>query len=56
MHFIAQRIINFAVDRSAAIAVGKPIPNVGRGIGMAIGLWFITVTASVCTQQVWKTS
>jgi len=53
---LLQQIINFAEQRSAARAAGEPIPNVGRGIGMAIGLWAITVTASICTHQVWKTS
>ncbi|KAG0693348.1 ABC protein [Suillus ampliporus] len=46
-----QQIIVFAEERSAAIITGEPIPNVGRGIAMALGLFALTVTASVCTHQ-----
>jgi hypothetical protein len=50
-----QQIIIFAQERSAATIAGTPVPNVGRGIGMAFGLFALTVTASVCTHQVCKT-
>lgn len=48
---ILRQIIIFAQERSAATIAGTPVPNVGRGIGMAFGLFALTVTASVCTHQ-----
>ena len=46
-----QAIINFAKERAAAQAAGQPVPNIGRGVGMAIGLFCTTVSASVATHQ-----
>lgn len=45
-------IINFTKERAAAQAAGIEVPSVGRGVGMAIGLFCTTVTASVCQHQV----
>ncbi|KAG1717254.1 hypothetical protein EDB19DRAFT_1820073, partial [Suillus lakei] len=48
--------IVFAEERPAAIMTGEPVPNVGRGIAMALGLFALTVTTSVCNNQFCKTS
>ncbi|KAG2037724.1 hypothetical protein BDR03DRAFT_1091732 [Suillus americanus] len=48
---VLRQIILFAQERSDATAAGTPVPNVGRGIAMAFGLFALTVTASVCTHQ-----
>ncbi|KAG1750098.1 ABC protein, partial [Suillus lakei] len=48
---VLRQIIVFAQERSAAVGVGAPVPNIGRGIAMALGLFALTVTASVCTHQ-----
>lgn len=31
---------------------GAPQPNIGRGIGMAFGLWGLTIVASISQHQV----
>lgn len=46
-----QTIIQYAQDRAAAKAKGEPLPALGRGIGAAIGLFCLTVCASVCQHQ-----
>ncbi|KIO01559.1 hypothetical protein M404DRAFT_149655 [Pisolithus tinctorius Marx 270] len=48
---VLKAIISFAEQRSTARLAGEPLPNVGRGIGMAIGLWVLTIVTSVCTNQ-----
>ncbi|KAI0956120.1 hypothetical protein AcV7_006609 [Taiwanofungus camphoratus] len=48
---IVRTIINFTKERAAAQAAGIEVPSVGRGVGMAIGLFCTTVTASVCQHQ-----
>ncbi|KAG1770993.1 ABC protein [Suillus occidentalis] len=48
---VFKHIILFAQERSAAIIAGTPVPNVGRGIAMALGLFALSVTASICTHQ-----
>ncbi|KAG2043713.1 ABC protein [Suillus americanus] len=48
---ILRRIILFAEERSAAIIAGEPVPNIGRGIAMAIGLFALTLTSSICNHQ-----
>ncbi|KAG1747121.1 ABC protein [Suillus paluster] len=48
---VLRQIVVFAEERSAAIIAGEPVPNVGRGIAMAIGLFALTVIASVCNHQ-----
>ena len=45
-------IISFAEERSAAFASGGSLPNVGMGIAVAFGLWFLTILSSVCANQV----
>ncbi|KAG2366729.1 ABC protein [Suillus spraguei] len=49
--FVLRQIIAFAEERSAAIIAGEPVPNIGRGIAMAVGLFALTLTASICNQQ-----
>ncbi|KZW00021.1 ABC protein [Exidia glandulosa HHB12029] len=48
---ISKAIINFAKERATARQNGDPMPSVGRGVGMAIGLFWITVVASVSQHQ-----
>ncbi|KAG1733609.1 ABC protein [Suillus paluster] len=48
---VLRQIIVFAEERSAAIIAGEPVPNIGRGIAMALGLFALTLMASVCTHQ-----
>ncbi|KAJ7642099.1 ABC protein [Roridomyces roridus] len=48
---IVKSLINFSKDRAQAKAAGEPIEGVGRGVGMAIGLLCILVTASICQHQ-----
>jgi len=49
---ILKSIISFVEERSAARASGGTPPNVGVGIAMALGLWFLTIITSMCTNQV----
>ena len=55
--YILQSIINFAKAHYAATHPGlsssppPKAPSIGRGVGMAIGLFLITITASVCQHQ-----
>ncbi|KAG1747098.1 ABC protein [Suillus paluster] len=48
---VLRQIIVFAEERSAAIIAGEPVPNVGRGVAMAFGLFALAVIASICTHQ-----
>ncbi|PCH42435.1 nucleoside triphosphate hydrolase protein [Wolfiporia cocos MD-104 SS10] len=48
---LVRAIINFSRERVAAQAVGGAAPSIGRGVGMAIGLFCTTVTTSVCQHQ-----
>ncbi|KAI0768143.1 ABC protein [Trametes elegans] len=48
---LVKAIINFGKEHAAYFEAGKTPPGIGRGVGMAIGLFLITVTASVCTHQ-----
>ncbi|KAF5334268.1 hypothetical protein D9758_015549 [Tetrapyrgos nigripes] len=48
---LVKAIINFSKHRASARENGDPLPGVGRGIGMAIGLFCIVVTASLCQHQ-----
>ncbi|GAW05470.1 ABC protein [Lentinula edodes] len=48
---LAKAIINFAEERTSAKENGSLTPNVGRGIGMAIGLGVIVVFASLTQHQ-----
>lgn len=49
---IVKAIINFGKERYAAKNNGTELPNIGRGIGLAIGAFSIIVIASVCQHQV----
>ncbi|KAG2074771.1 ABC protein [Suillus decipiens] len=49
--FVLRQIIVFAEERSAAIIAGEPVPNIGRGIAMAVGLFTLTLAASICNHQ-----
>ncbi|KAK4689734.1 hypothetical protein P7C73_g391, partial [Tremellales sp. Uapishka_1] len=48
---LVKALINFSKEVYAANANGTPQPNIGRGIGLAIGLFFLTILASVCQHQ-----
>ncbi|KAI6009305.1 ABC protein [Pisolithus marmoratus] len=48
---VLKAIISFAEQRSAAHLAGEPLPNVSRGIGMALGLWILTIVTSLCANQ-----
>lgn len=48
---MTQAIINFSKEHYAALQSGEKAPNIGRGVGMAIGLFLITVSASVSQHQ-----
>ncbi|KAI0784237.1 ABC protein [Abortiporus biennis] len=48
---LVKGIINFGKEHFAAKQNGTTPPNIGRGVGMAIGLFCVTVTASVSQHQ-----
>lgn len=48
---LVKAIINFGKEHAAATAEGRTPPSIGRGAGMAIGLFCTTVTTSVCQHQ-----
>ncbi|OCH94438.1 ABC protein [Obba rivulosa] len=48
---LVKAIINFGKEHADAVAAGNAPPPIGRGVGMAIGLFCTTVTASVCQHQ-----
>ncbi|KAJ7477714.1 ABC protein [Mycena latifolia] len=48
---LVKALINFAKARTLAQAAGDTPPNIGNGIGMAIGLLCVTVSASICQHQ-----
>ncbi|KAF8899910.1 ABC protein [Gymnopilus junonius] len=48
---LIKAIINFAKKREAAKLSHDPVPNVGVGIAMAIGLFFLTMSASIGQHQ-----
>ncbi|EMD34176.1 CsMn25 [Gelatoporia subvermispora B] len=48
---LVKSIINFGKAHAAALAAGQTPPPIGPGVGMAIGLFCTTVTASVCQHQ-----
>ncbi|KAJ6475599.1 ABC protein [Mycena sanguinolenta] len=48
---IVKALINFAKARTLAQAAGETPPNIGNGIGLAIGLLCIIVSASICQHQ-----
>nr|XP_019012361.1 uncharacterized protein I206_03208 [Kwoniella pini CBS 10737]OCF51142.1 hypothetical protein I206_03208 [Kwoniella pini CBS 10737] len=48
---LIKALINFSKEVYAANHSNEPQPNIGRGIGMAIGLFLLTVMQSVCQHQ-----
>ncbi|KAH8099948.1 ABC protein [Cristinia sonorae] len=48
---LVKAVINFGKEHHAARTTGTPTPSIGRGVGMAIGLFLITVAASVAQHQ-----
>lgn len=49
---LEKAIINFAKARGAAKQNGIEPPSIGRGIAMAVGLFFIVILTSICQHQV----
>ena len=45
-------IVSFAEEQSATQASRGSLPNVSTGIVVAFGLWFLTISSTVCTNQV----
>jgi len=48
---LVRALIQFAQERGAALAAGSNPPALGRGIGMAIGMFLLTVFTSLCQHQ-----
>ncbi|PBL03741.1 ABC protein [Armillaria gallica] len=48
---LVKAIINFAKARATASLEGSKAPDVGRGIGMAIGLFCIVILTSIASHQ-----
>ncbi|KAF5359779.1 hypothetical protein D9756_003206 [Leucocoprinus leucothites] len=48
---LVKALINFTQDRGSRRARGEEPPSVGRGIGMAVGLFFIIILASLMQHQ-----
>ncbi|KAJ7692788.1 hypothetical protein B0H14DRAFT_3175398 [Mycena olivaceomarginata] len=48
---LLKALVNFAKTRPAAKAVGEPLPNIGNGVSMALGLLLIIVFSSICQHQ-----
>ncbi|KAJ7057792.1 ABC protein [Mycena amicta] len=48
---LVKALINFAKDRALEKTEGRHAENIGRGIGMAIGLLCVILTASICQHQ-----
>ncbi|KAF7349832.1 ABC protein [Mycena venus] len=48
---LVKSLINFAKARALAKAAGETPPNIGNGVGMAIGLLCVIVFASICQHQ-----
>ncbi|KAJ7866783.1 ABC protein [Mycena olivaceomarginata] len=48
---LVKALINFAKARALAQAAGETPPNIGNGVGMAIGLLCVIVSASICQHQ-----
>ncbi|WVQ72250.1 hypothetical protein IAR50_001799 [Cryptococcus sp. DSM 104548] len=48
---LVKSLINFSKEVYAANQSGEPGPNIGRGVGMAIGLFLLTVMQSICQHQ-----
>lgn len=50
--YYPQAIINFAKENAIHERAGEPKSNIARGFAMAIGLFCLTVFASICQHQV----
>ena len=50
--FDFKAIINYAKENSERERAGEPKSSIGIGLAMAIGLFFLTVMASICQHQV----
>ncbi|KAJ7164009.1 ABC protein [Mycena crocata] len=48
---LVKAIINFAKERAGDREAGTPMPSVGRGVGMALGLFFMVIMASIFQHQ-----
>ncbi|KAL0954602.1 hypothetical protein HGRIS_003562 [Hohenbuehelia grisea] len=48
---LVKAIINFGKERVASLRDGSPVPDIGRGIAMAIGLFFIVIITSISQHQ-----
>jgi len=48
---LVRALIKFAQERAAAVAAGSSPPALGRGIGMAIGMFLLIVFTSLCQHQ-----
>ncbi|KAI0661576.1 ABC protein [Cubamyces menziesii] len=48
---LVKAIINFGKEHAASLKAGETPSSIGRGVGMAIGLFCVTVTSSVCQHQ-----
>ena len=44
-------IINFASESYENHRLGLPVPNIGKGIGLAFALFFLQEISSICTNQ-----
>jgi ATP-binding cassette subfamily C (CFTR/MRP) protein 1 len=49
--FLLRYLIKFAVQAYRAKTLGTPEPNVGRGVGLAVGITVIQFVISVCVTQ-----
>ncbi|KAI0710130.1 P-loop containing nucleoside triphosphate hydrolase protein [Earliella scabrosa] len=48
---LVKAIINYGKEHVAATEAGRAPPNIGRGVGMALGLFCVTVMTTVCQHQ-----
>ncbi|GJN90211.1 hypothetical protein Rhopal_003210-T1 [Rhodotorula paludigena] len=53
---VSREIIRFVQSAYAAQQAGEPIPGVGRGVGMAIGLFFMQIFVTVCQNNTFSRS
>ncbi|KAJ3775268.1 ABC transporter [Lentinula raphanica] len=48
---LVKSIVNFATESYTNHMEGAAVPPIGKGIGMAVGLFFLQVFSSLCTHQ-----
>ncbi|GAA5825076.1 hypothetical protein JCM11251_006090 [Rhodosporidiobolus azoricus] len=53
---VTRQIIKFVQEAYAAQQAGESIPPIGRGVGMAVGLLFMQIVYSVCTNNTFARS